>query len=113
MPYKDPEKQREADRRWREANPEKQREATRRWHEATEKGREQIRRWREANSEKAAPGRRPTEPPIVRPGAPTWPTTGSLKRRLDACTPGGPPSSRSPKPAPTMNGRRGTEYGEG
>ena len=28
MPYKDPEKQREADRRWREANPEKVREAT-------------------------------------------------------------------------------------
>jgi hypothetical protein len=27
MPYKDPEKQREADRRWREANPEKAREA--------------------------------------------------------------------------------------
>ena len=64
MPYKDPEKQREADRRWREANPEKarevnrrwraanpekQREATRRWHEANpEKGREQIRRWRDA-----------------------------------------------------------------
>ena len=69
MPYKDPEKQREADRRWREANPEKvreahrrwreanpekQREATRRWHEANpEKGREQIRRWREANLERA------------------------------------------------------------
>jgi hypothetical protein len=69
MPYKDPEKQREADRRWRvantektreanrrwrEANPEKQREATRRWHEANpEKGREQSRRWREANLEKA------------------------------------------------------------
>ena len=28
MPYKDPENQREADRRWREANPEKAREAT-------------------------------------------------------------------------------------
>jgi hypothetical protein len=36
MPYKDPEKQREADRRWREANP--------------EKGREQIRRWRAAKA---------------------------------------------------------------
>src|SRR3984957_3049773 len=69
MPYKNPEKQREADRRWREANPEKvretsrkwreasperQREATRRWHEANpEKGREQSRRWREANLERA------------------------------------------------------------
>ena len=69
MPYKDPEKQREADRRWREANPEKvreanrrwreanpekQREATRRWHEANpEYGRKQSRRWREANLEKA------------------------------------------------------------
>jgi len=39
VPYKDPEKQREADRRWREANP--------------EKSREQSRRWREANLEKA------------------------------------------------------------
>jgi hypothetical protein len=69
MPYKDPEKQRDADRRWRaanlekvreanrgwrEANPEKQREATRRWHEANpEYGRKQSRRWREANLEKA------------------------------------------------------------
>ena len=34
MPYKDPENQREADRRWREANPEKAREASRRWREA-------------------------------------------------------------------------------
>jgi hypothetical protein len=34
--------------------PKKQREATRRWHEANpEKGREQSRRWREANLEKA------------------------------------------------------------
>jgi hypothetical protein len=31
MPYKDPEKQRQAHRRWREANPEKAREANRRW----------------------------------------------------------------------------------
>jgi hypothetical protein len=33
MPYKDREKQREAARRWREANPEKQREATRRYED--------------------------------------------------------------------------------
>ena len=65
MPYKDPEKQREADRRWRAANLEKAREAnrrwreaaaraTRRWHEANpEYGRKQNRRWREANLERA------------------------------------------------------------
>ena len=69
MPYKDPEKQREADRRWRAANLEKVREANRRWREANpekarganrrwreanpEKGRGQSRRWREANLEKA------------------------------------------------------------
>ena len=54
MPYKDPEKQREANRKWREANPEKAREANRRWREANpEKSREQSRRWREANLEKA------------------------------------------------------------
>ena len=34
MPYKNPEKQREADRRWREANPEKVRETSCRWREA-------------------------------------------------------------------------------
>ena len=50
MPYKDPEKQREADRRWREANLEKAREANRRWREANP---EKARRWREANLEKA------------------------------------------------------------
>jgi hypothetical protein len=33
MPYKNPEKQREADRRWREANPEKQREQSRRYED--------------------------------------------------------------------------------
>ncbi len=69
MPHKDPEKQREADRKWRAANPEKAREAnrrwrernpemareaTRRWHEANPgRGREQSCRWREANLEKA------------------------------------------------------------
>jgi hypothetical protein len=53
-PYKDPEKQREADRRWRAANPEKACEANRRWREANpQKGREQSRRRREANLEKA------------------------------------------------------------
>jgi hypothetical protein len=52
MPYKDPEKQREADRRWREANPEKAREAHRRWREANpDKQREATRRWHEANPE--------------------------------------------------------------
>jgi hypothetical protein len=41
MPYKDPEKQRDADRRWRKANPEKVREASRRWRTANpEKQRE-------------------------------------------------------------------------
>src|ERR1700733_7269829 len=46
MPYKDPERQREADRRWREANPEKAREARRRRREANpEKQREQSRRY--------------------------------------------------------------------
>jgi hypothetical protein len=45
MPYKDPEKQREADRRWRAANLEKAREANRRWRKANpEKQREAIRR---------------------------------------------------------------------
>jgi hypothetical protein len=53
MPYRDPEKQREADRRWRAANPEKAREANRKWREANpEKAREANRRWREANPEK-------------------------------------------------------------
>ena len=54
MPYKDPEKQREADRRWRETNPEKAREARRRWREANpEKQREATRRWHEASGVKA------------------------------------------------------------
>jgi hypothetical protein len=52
MPYKDPEKQREADRRWREANPEKAREVNRRWRAANpEKQREATRRWHEATAE--------------------------------------------------------------
>jgi len=52
MPYKDPQNQREADRRWREANPEKAQEAHRRWREANpEKQREATRRWHEANPE--------------------------------------------------------------
>ena len=34
MPYKDPEKQREASRKWIKANPGKNREANRKWHKA-------------------------------------------------------------------------------
>ena len=132
MPYKDPEKQREADRRWREANPEKAREANRRWREANpekqreairrwhdanpEKGREQIRRWREANLEKAR-AREAAYRAANREARrdPTWPPTGPLKRRLDAYTPERPRSSpKAPAPAiaPIMNVRRGTEYDE-
>ena len=53
MPYKDLEKQREADRRWRAANPEKAREVNRRWRAANpQKQREATRRWHEAKPEK-------------------------------------------------------------
>jgi hypothetical protein len=52
VPYKDPEKQREADRRWREANPEKSREQSRRWREANlEKARAREAAYRAANRE--------------------------------------------------------------
>jgi hypothetical protein len=64
MPYKDPEKRRENNRRWAAANPERKRENNRRWAAANpeklrEAGRrhaaahpEQGRRWKEANPEK-------------------------------------------------------------
>ena len=96
MPYKVPEKRREAHRRWREANPEKQRQATRNWHEAhPEKAREQSRRWRKENLERARvreaayraanqEARRSLHGQRTRP----------LRRRRDACTPGRPPSPR-------------------
>tara|TARA_R110002096_G_scaffold258381_1_gene451931 strand:+ start:111 stop:764 length:654 start_codon:yes stop_codon:yes gene_type:complete len=68
MPYKDPEKAREFNRKWRAANPEKQREyhkkyraanpeklkeTKKKWYAANpEKGREANRKWRAANPEK-------------------------------------------------------------
>jgi len=53
MPYKDPEKRRESDRRRHENNPEKSREAVRRWKENNpDKKREAERMWRENNPDK-------------------------------------------------------------
>ena len=53
MPYKDPEKAREFNRKWRAANPEKQREYDRKWYAANlEKKKELNRKWYAANPEK-------------------------------------------------------------
>jgi hypothetical protein len=112
MPYKDPDKQREADRRWREANPEKQREATRRWHEANpEWGRKHSRRWRGANLEKAR-AREAAYRAANREARRTYMAAyKALKRRLHAWTPGRSPSPGLPKAksiASAMSTRRGT-----
>ena len=53
MPYKDPEKKREYQRKWRKANPEKTREQSRRYRKAhPEKNREKVRRYSKAHPEK-------------------------------------------------------------
>jgi hypothetical protein len=113
MPYKGPEKQREADRRWRaanlekareanrkwrEANPEKAREANRRWREANpEKGREQSRRWREANLEKARARAAAYRAANCDARRTYMAANKASQRRLDACTPGRRPSVQTPE----------------
>ena len=52
MPYKDPEKQREASKKWYEKNKEKKIEASKKWAEENpEKVREACKKWREENPE--------------------------------------------------------------
>lgn len=58
MPYKDPVRQKEARRRWQEANPERSRESKRRWREANperhrEASQHSAQRWRKANPERS------------------------------------------------------------
>jgi hypothetical protein len=54
MPYKDPEKEREYQKKWRAENQEKSREASRKWYaENQEKNRESSKKWRAENPERA------------------------------------------------------------
>jgi hypothetical protein len=85
MSYKDPEKQREASRKWRLANPEKQKAATRNWQRAhpervkaanlkykalnRDKNIEQARQWRETHPERVREYRRNTRQLLPREAA--------------------------------------------
>ena len=76
MPYKDPEKQREANRKWNAANAEKERERKRKWKAANpEKVREANRKYEAANPERIREAKRKYEaanPEKVREAKEKW-----------------------------------------